>query len=227
MYRSVREQGFHFTIMLLTSVVIGLFLTGSALAESFDDALLWGPYRPNLYFGVRPRTPTGPTFGLMWGSAKDGKLDRRKLRHSCAQSDKLDLYSWTSYDARTGCVQVISDPGNAVNLTLEFVKIPGRVEDWSLRVKGVPLDDGKDWNSTVIFYVGAAEEDYYGNATDIKCSPLSDGSVSCRGDYYTSLPPPTTSSKNSSTVLKSLKLARDSLWEAECEPGLSTRRPVC
>ncbi|KAE9968726.1 hypothetical protein EG328_007292 [Venturia inaequalis] len=202
--------------MLLTSVVTGLFLTGYALAESsVEDALLWGPYRPNLYFGIRPRTPTGPTFGLMWGSSKDGKLDRRKLRHSCEQSDKLDLYGWTSYDARTGGVEVISDPGNAVNLTLEFVKIPTRSEDWSLRVRGVPLNNGKDWNSTVIFYVGAAEEDYYGNATGIRCSPSSDGSVSCRGDYYTSLPPPMTNSRQSSTVVKSLKVAKDSLWDAE------------
>ncbi|TLD15028.1 glucosidase I [Venturia nashicola] len=207
--------------MLLTSAVIGLFLTGSVLAkETVDDALLWGPYRPNLYFGVRPRSPYGPTFGLMWGSTKeDGRLDRGKLRHSCEQSDKLDLYSWTSYDVRTGGVEVISDPGNAVNLTLEFVKIPKRsAENWSLRVKGVPLEDGRDWNSTVIFYVGTSEEDYYGKATDIKCSSSSDGSVHCQDqeDYFTSMPPPaTTNGENSSTVLKSLKVDRDSLWEAE------------
>lgn len=213
--------------MLFTSVVIGLLLNVLALADAtVDDALLWGPYRSNLYFGVRPRTPTGPTFGLMWGSSKDGKLDRRKLRHACEQSDKLATYGWTSYDARTGGVEIISDPGNAVNLTLEFVKIPDRSEDWSLRVKGVPLGDVKDWNSTVIFYVGAAEEDEYGNATDIRCSPSSDGSVSCRGDYHTSLPPPTTNSNGSSTVLKSLKVARDRLWEAKCERDRYTRKAV-
>lgn len=215
--------------MLFTSVLIVLFLNGLTLAESVDDALRWGPYRPNLYFGVRPRTPAGPTFGLMWGStSKDGKLDRRKLRHACEQSDKLASYGWTSYDARTGGVEIISDPGNAVNLTLEFVKIPDRSEEWSLRVKGVPFGNAKDWNTTLIFYVGAAEEDYYGNATDIKCSPSSDGSVSCRGDSYdTALPSPTTQSQQSSTVVKSLKIAKDRLWEAKCERDECERRRVC
>ncbi len=31
-----------------------------------NDTLLWGPYRPNLYFGVRPRIPKSLTTGLLW-----------------------------------------------------------------------------------------------------------------------------------------------------------------
>lgn len=31
-----------------------------------DESLLWGPYRPNLYFGVRPRIPKSFMGGLMW-----------------------------------------------------------------------------------------------------------------------------------------------------------------
>lgn len=30
------------------------------------DTLLWGPYRPNLYFGVRPRIPKSLMTGLLW-----------------------------------------------------------------------------------------------------------------------------------------------------------------
>src|SRR5437763_16968834 len=30
------------------------------------SSLLWGPYRPNLYFGVRPRIPQSLLMGLMW-----------------------------------------------------------------------------------------------------------------------------------------------------------------
>lgn len=215
--------------MTPASVVIALCLTSLALAESLEvgDALQWGPYRPNLYFGVRPRTPAGPTFGLMWGLSKDGKLDRRHLRHACEQGDKLSTYGWTSYDARAGGVEIISDPSNALNLTLEFVKIPDQFEDWSLRVKGVPLGNTRDWNATLVFYVGAAEEDYYGNSTDIRCSPSTDGSVRCRGDYYTSFPPPTASSSQSSTVLKSLKVSRDSLWEAKCERASDACIAIC
>ncbi|QDS72032.1 hypothetical protein FKW77_002221 [Venturia effusa] len=196
---------------------LALLSSSFALAESLatDDTLLWGPFRPNLYFGVRSQNPAAPTFGLMWGSSKNGALNRQQLRHACEQGDNLTTYGWTSYDARTGGVEVISDPGNALNLTLEFVKIPHRSEDWSLRVKGVRLNDAENWNATVIFYVGAGEEDYYKNATDIRCSPSSDGAVGCRGDYYTTLPRPNSDSKQSSTVLKSLKIPRDRLWDAE------------
>src|SRR5690242_13724007 len=31
-----------------------------------NQSLFWGPYKPNLYFGVRPRTPKGLWTGLMW-----------------------------------------------------------------------------------------------------------------------------------------------------------------
>jgi mannosyl-oligosaccharide glucosidase len=34
-----------------------------------DESLLWGPYKPNLYFGVRPRLPEGLWTGLMWTGA--------------------------------------------------------------------------------------------------------------------------------------------------------------
>jgi len=36
------------------------------VARQQNDSLLWGPYRPNLYFGVRPRIPKSFMGGLMW-----------------------------------------------------------------------------------------------------------------------------------------------------------------
>lgn len=36
------------------------------VARKSNDSLLWGPYRPNLYFGVRPRIPKSLLGGLMW-----------------------------------------------------------------------------------------------------------------------------------------------------------------
>lgn len=40
-------------------------------AAASNDTLLWGPYRPNLYFGVRPRIPKSLLTGLMWANADD------------------------------------------------------------------------------------------------------------------------------------------------------------
>jgi mannosyl-oligosaccharide glucosidase len=39
----------------------------SEIGRQNNESLLWGPYRPNLYFGVRPRIPKSLMTGLMWG----------------------------------------------------------------------------------------------------------------------------------------------------------------
>lgn len=36
-----------------------------------NQSLLWGPYRPNLYFGTRPRIPKSLMTGLMWARVDD------------------------------------------------------------------------------------------------------------------------------------------------------------
>lgn len=36
-----------------------------------NDSLLWGPYKSNLYFGVRPRIPKSLSAGLIWGKVDD------------------------------------------------------------------------------------------------------------------------------------------------------------
>lgn len=56
-------------------------------AKLSNDSLLWGPYRPNLYFGIRPRLPKSLLTGLLW--AKVDSFDSVQhsmlvsLAHSC------------------------------------------------------------------------------------------------------------------------------------------------
>ena len=38
------------------------------VAKTANQSLLWGPYRPNLYFGVRPRLHKSFMGGLMWAN---------------------------------------------------------------------------------------------------------------------------------------------------------------
>lgn len=38
-----------------------------------DQSLLWGTYRPGLYFGLKPRLPNSLMTGLMWYGASDYK----------------------------------------------------------------------------------------------------------------------------------------------------------
>ena len=65
-----------------------------------------------------------------------------ETRHACDQGDGLDSYTWTEYDAREGGVQVIKDSFNNVQITTEFLKIPGGHHggSWAARVKGEPMD---------------------------------------------------------------------------------------
>lgn len=43
----------------------------SEIGRLNNQSLLWGPYKPNLYFGVRPRVPKSLWTGLMWGRIED------------------------------------------------------------------------------------------------------------------------------------------------------------
>jgi mannosyl-oligosaccharide glucosidase len=213
--------------MPLPFLLLACLFTSLAATESIDKSLLWGPYRPNLYFGIRPRIPTGPIFGLLWGSVEDGKLNPQKLRHTCEQGDGINSYGWTTYDARNGGVQTISDPENALNLTVEFVKfpsaIPSALDYWSVRVKGTPFAATsfvgvENWNMSVIFYIGIGEQDDVKEA-DIRCSSSVNGTVGCQGNAtglgeYSILLPPPQSRGALSTTLKSTTAAKDRIWEA-------------
>lgn len=42
-------------------------LLHAEIGRANNHSLLWGPYRPNLYFGVRPRIPKSLMAGLLWG----------------------------------------------------------------------------------------------------------------------------------------------------------------
>ncbi|KAJ7063071.1 glycoside hydrolase [Mycena amicta] len=100
----------------------------SVVAKHANDTLIWGPYRPNLYFGLRPRIPQSLMTGLMWFGTQDYQ-SISKTRHACDQGDGITSYTWTEYDTREGGVQVIKDGPNNVKITTEFLKSdkPSRV----------------------------------------------------------------------------------------------------
>ncbi|CAH7689786.1 hypothetical protein PPACK8108_LOCUS24923 [Phakopsora pachyrhizi] len=55
-----------------------------AVSKATNQSLLWGTYRPNLYFGLKPHQPNS----LMTGS-----------RHTCEQGDELGGYGYDKHDA--------------------------------------------------------------------------------------------------------------------------------
>ncbi|KAK7466923.1 Processing alpha glucosidase I [Stygiomarasmius scandens] len=134
-------------------LVLGLASVVSS--SSLNDTLLWGPYRPNLYFGLRPRLPQSLMTGLMWFGTNDYNSASR-VRHACDQGDQLQSYTWTTYDAREGGVQVIKDGLNNIEITTEFLKVAGGDHggSWAARIKGKPLNAAYPSRSSMIFYFG-------------------------------------------------------------------------
>ncbi|XP_047329863.1 mannosyl-oligosaccharide glucosidase GCS1-like [Impatiens glandulifera] len=97
------------------------------------ESLYWGTYRPQVYFGVRARTPKSLVAGLMWLGIKDG---RYSMRHICQNSDELKTYGWTHHNGRDYGHQNLVDQEMA--LMTSFLKSKeegsGYGGDWAVRI---------------------------------------------------------------------------------------------
>lgn len=135
-------------------------LSPDASPHSGNDTLLWGPYRPNLYFGVRPRLPRSLLAGLMWANADSFEAVTQGLRHTCEQGGEMRGYGWDEFDSRTGGRQTVHDVGNKIDLSVEFVKSEGPMGgSWAARVRATPLvgkaqNGGSEVVTTVLWHVG-------------------------------------------------------------------------
>ncbi|SCZ88804.1 BZ3500_MvSof-1268-A1-R1_Chr2-1g04647 [Microbotryum saponariae] len=121
---------------------------------SIHQSLLWGTYRPGLYFGVRPRIPASLMHGIMWFGLQD-YASSQNARHRCSQDDGM-VYTYTEHDARTAAKQFIKDYMNNVELTTEFLKVPAgdKGGNWAVRISGKPLDDLKPSRISLLNYFG-------------------------------------------------------------------------
>ncbi|KAF8448061.1 glycoside hydrolase family 63 protein [Boletus edulis BED1] len=126
-----------------------------SLPQNVTEDLQWGTYRPGLYFGVRPRLPKSLVTGLIWFGTQNYQ-SFGKARHACDQGDGLDSYAWTAFDSRQGGVQVLQDSFNNVEITTEFLKIPGGEHggSWAARIKGKPIQPAYPSRISAIFYLG-------------------------------------------------------------------------
>ncbi|KIM30861.1 glycoside hydrolase family 63 protein [Serendipita vermifera MAFF 305830] len=128
--------------------------SGNGSSEE-DQSLLWGTYRPNLYFGLRPRLPQSLMSGLMWFGTQDFN-QYQKIRHDCSQGDELNSYTWTEHDMRQGGVEVIKDGINNVELKIEWLKVPGGAHggSWAARISGKPMRRDRPLRVSMIYYFG-------------------------------------------------------------------------
>ena len=145
-------------------------------------------------------------------------------------------YGWDEYDVRTGGHQTIHDAGNSIDITTEFVKIPGGSHggSWAVRVKGKPREDAPPrLITTVLFYAGMEGFGSLGvrNEADelgIEGALTMEGSSSELGQFTievtegpdsNSHPPPTHPSyaekPSDRTVVASLQVPDEGMWQAK------------
>ncbi len=215
--------------------------------DAHNASLLWGPYRPNLYLGIRPRVPeNGLMTGLMWASSENVYKSMSnycialwctnqgtELRHNVDMSEGMARYGWTRYDTRNGGRQIIEDVGNKIDITTEFTKNNEgqNIGSWGLRVKGVPRNNAPaDLKTTVVFYISmeamescpdckleSREERGAGGDTPLYAINF-DVSHPKLGDAGIHIPVPTLEDgKKGDLVVKALSVSEDKLWQAKCK----------
>ena len=146
-------------------------------------------------------------------------------------------YGWDEYDVRYGGHQTIHDAENKLDLTTEFVKIPGGDHggNWAVRIKGAPREDAPaPLISTVIFYAGMEglgnfqlvnEPDDLGIAGIVSMA----GSSNELGDFVVHIteglesnahPPATHPSYAEKpldrTMVASMQVPDEAIWQAKC-----------
>ncbi|PHH67632.1 hypothetical protein CDD80_684 [Ophiocordyceps camponoti-rufipedis] len=200
-----------------------------------NQSLFWGPYKPNLYFGVRPRVPQALWTGLMWGRMENFEDIKDGFRYTCEQGKDIPGYGWDEFDARTGGVQTIHDEGNNIDISTSFVKIAGGGHggSWAARIKGTPRASAPDkLKSTVVYYLaqegdGDLEpEQQEGSEGGFKSDVLFRGRSNALGSYKMVITNgkgehPTSDDELSSTrpgdttVVNSQQLPDDMIWQAK------------
>lgn len=128
--------------LLQAVVLVPSLLTCSVLAseavfsKASNDTLLWGPYKPNLYFGIRPRIPKSLSLGMLWARTDVYEHISANVRWTCEQNEGMTGYGWDAFDPRRGGIQTIHDKGNDIDIETSFVKTADG--SWAARIKGTP-----------------------------------------------------------------------------------------
>ena len=160
------------------------------------------------------------------------------FRYTCEQHEGMAGYGWDEYDVRTGGRETIHDTGNTLDLTIDFVKVPGGNNggSWGARIKGEPRSNApNDQVTTLIFHAAnegtgtlavSGEPEPLGYKGDVKFS----GSTEELGDFtiditsgpatnaYPSRMHPSYDDKPlDRTMVSSLDAPTQVLWHGKCK----------
>ncbi|KAK3359220.1 glycoside hydrolase family 63 protein [Lasiosphaeria hispida] len=208
-------------------------ILNSEIGRQNNQSLLWGPYRPNLYFGVRPRIPQGLMAGLMWGKVDTYNDFQSSIRYTCEQNEGMKGYGWDEYDTRRGGIQSIHDIENGLDITTSFVKVPGGAHggSWAARIKGEINDETPQDRKTIVFFYVTQEGEGKLEALEGDNSKGYDGDLTLEGsseglgNYKLTVTRGTgehptsdhklTEFRGKGTVVQSLTYPDEVLWQAK------------
>lgn len=135
--------------------------------------------------------PLFPAITGIFVCVDDSTNTAQDFRYTCEQNEGMAGYGWDEYDIRTGGRETIHDARNSLDLTIDFIKVPGGEHggSWGARIKGQPRSDAApDQPTTLIFYTAmegagemevSGETDPLGSKEDVKLG----GSTPELGDF--------------------------------------------
>jgi hypothetical protein len=100
---------FHGLSLYLVAQVAYVDAQVAEIEKASNESLLWGPYRPNLYFGVRPRIPKSLMGGLLWTRVEDyASVQTSKCPLSRPPRNKLQLVLLSLHPGRVNERQLLT-----------------------------------------------------------------------------------------------------------------------
>ncbi|CAG2190003.1 MOGS [Mytilus edulis] len=124
----------------------------NSTSAAVNPERFWGSYRPNLYFGMKTRSPQSPLFGFMWLTQFAREMPP-PVRHWCDQGDSLQKYGWLKHDGVNFGIQELEE--RTYKIRTEFVKRLGGQHggDWTARISVTPKGSAKETVVSLMFYV--------------------------------------------------------------------------
>lgn len=116
-------------LLLLSAAVSGRLLDldqfyeadGNLYTAVHNETMEWGTYKPNMFFGVKDRSPTPLTVGLAWvvPVANGGFEVRHTYRYQ--SGDGVTAY-FEYHDGWGASRQIVEDPYANARFEIDFVK---------------------------------------------------------------------------------------------------------
>ncbi|KAJ1961572.1 Processing alpha glucosidase I [Dispira parvispora] len=201
-------------------------------ADGSQSTPLWGTFRPNIYFGVRPRLPQSLSTGLMWYSLSSFE-GVKHIRHDCEMNDQID-YHYQYHDGREFADQIIRDKASNLVLRTQFLLDSSSQETWSVRITGEPLRSNQPIKIGLVYYLTVEDQDASGlkvssdgdqseSSATVRDSVRFSGRVEKLGDFTMSVTgtstnqeeePPTTGNSDHVQVI-GVRVPTDEAWKTK------------